>query len=102
LYGAARGLVFPSLYEGFGLPPLEAMACGCPVAAAFVASMPEVCGDAVRWFDPTDEAAIADAMRALWDDAVLRDELRARGREQVARFRWDTTAERLLQALERP
>jgi len=99
LYGAARGLVFPSLYEGFGLPPLEAMACGCPVAAARAASMPEVCGDAVRWFDPADDQAIVDAMRALWDDAVLRDELRARGRDQVARFRWDATAERLLQAL---
>jgi glycosyltransferase involved in cell wall biosynthesis len=102
LYGAARGLVFPSLYEGFGLPPLEAMACGCPVAAARAASMPEVCGDAVRWFDPSDDQSIAEAMRALWDDAVLRDELRVRGRAQVSRFRWDTTAERLLQALERP
>src|SRR5262249_57460865 len=59
LYRRAAAVVFPSLYEGFGLPPLEAMACGCPVACSYAASLPEVCGDAARYFTPDDPANIA-------------------------------------------
>ena len=60
LYRRASALVFPSLYEGFGQPPLEAMACGCPVASSNAGSLPEICGDAARLFDPEDVSAIAD------------------------------------------
>jgi glycosyltransferase involved in cell wall biosynthesis len=99
LYTAAAGLVFPSVYEGFGLPPLEAMACGCPAAVSRAASLPEVCGDAALMFDADDSAALAGVMRALLDDAGLRDRLRARGRGRAAAFRWDDAASDLLAAM---
>jgi glycosyltransferase involved in cell wall biosynthesis len=99
LYGQATALVFPSLYEGFGLPPLEAMACGCPVAAARVAAMPEVLGDAALWFDPHDEASITAAMARMLADGELRARLCTAGREQADRWTWDLAAGRLLAAL---
>ena len=89
LYRRAACLVFPSLYEGFGLPPVEAMACGCPVAAAAAGSMPEVCGDAAVLFDPLDPAAIAAGV----GEALTRsDELTERGLRRAAAFTWDATA----------
>lgn len=89
LYRRAACLVFPSLYEGFGLPPVEAMACGCPVAAADVGSIPEVCGDAAVLFDPLDPAAIAAGV----DEALTRSvELSERGQRRAATFTWDETA----------
>jgi glycosyltransferase involved in cell wall biosynthesis len=89
LYRTAAALVFPSLYEGFGQPPLEAMACGCPVACSNAASLPEVCGDAARLFEPSSPDAIAEAV-----DEVLRDpdEWRRRGIERASRFTWEATA----------
>ena len=89
LYRRAACLVFPSLYEGFGLPPLEAMASGCPVAAANVAAIPEVCGDAAMLFDPNDPEAIADAV--LQADSHS-DELREKGLARAAGFTWETSA----------
>ncbi len=90
LYRRASGLVFPSLYEGFGQPPLEAMACGCPVASSHAASLPEVCGDAARLFDPTSVEEIVDAV----DDILNRpDEWRARGIARAAEFSWEDTAQ---------
>jgi len=100
LLQGARGLVFPSLYEGFGLPPVEAMACGCPVLTANAAALPEVCGDAALYVDPHDEAALASSMARLLDDAALRAELVSRGRRQAARWRWDDCAARLLAMLD--
>jgi len=85
----ASALVFPSLYEGFGLPPLEAMACGCPVACSSAAALPEVVGDAARLFDPRDPNAIADAVRDVLDAP---QDWSRRGLERARAFSWDETA----------
>lgn len=92
LYEHAAAFVHPSLYEGFGLPPLEAMALGCPVIASRAAAIPEVCGDAALYFDPHDAAALARCMRTLAEDAALRAALVARGRAQLARHGWEAAA----------
>lgn len=90
LYRSASCLAFPSLYEGFGLPPLEAMAAGCPVAVADAGSLPETCGDAVVYFDPEDPAEITAAiLRAIED----RDRLVALGQERAATFTWKRCAD---------
>ncbi len=91
LYRRAACLVYPSLYEGFGIPPLEAMACGCPVAASTAGAIPEVCGDAAVLFDPTDVEAMAAAM--LEADS-RRDELAKLGLTRAAGFTWDEAARR--------
>jgi alpha-1,3-rhamnosyl/mannosyltransferase len=96
LYSAAAVFVFPSLYEGFGLPVLEAMACGAPVACSDTSSLPEVVGDAALTFFPTDPYAIAGALSRLLQDADLRADLRERGLRQAARFSWRRTAEETL------
>jgi glycosyltransferase involved in cell wall biosynthesis len=89
LYRSAACLVFPSLYEGFGLPPLEAMASGCPVAASDAGAIPEVCGDAAVLFDPTDVEAMA---AAIVEADASREQLRARGLTRAAQFTWEETA----------
>lgn len=86
--------VFPSLAEGFGLPPLEAMACGAPVVAGRIPAIQEVCGDAALLADPTDPPAIADAMEQVLLDRCLREELTRRGRARAASFRWENVARR--------
>ena len=86
LYRSAAAVVYPSLYEGFGMPCLEAMACGAPVAASNVASLPEVCGDAAVYLDPTSVESIADAIRRVLDDPP------PDGIEQAAKFTWDACA----------
>lgn len=85
----AEALLFPSLYEGFGLPPVEAMACGCPVIASNVASIPEVCGDAVLYCNPYDSLDIADKMTTMLSDVSLREDLIARGKKRVRNYSWD-------------
>ena len=92
LWAIAEAFVFPSLYEGFGLPVLEAMARGVPVACSNASSLPEVAGDAALLFDANDEAAIADALRGLLADPALAERLRAAGRERVREFTWERTA----------
>jgi glycosyltransferase involved in cell wall biosynthesis len=93
LYGGADAFVFPSLYEGFGLPPLEAMACGVPVLAANATSLPEVIGNAGVLFDPHDVDALCDALHEVVTDRKRHDELGRRGLEQAATFSWRRTAE---------
>lgn len=92
LYSLATVFVFPSLYEGFGLPPLEAMACGTPVLTSNRSSLAEVCGDAACLVDPEDVASISDGLRCLLGDAALRAELSRRGRQRVQRFSWEHAA----------
>ncbi len=101
LWALAEMLVFPSLYEGFGLPVLEAMARGVPVACSNASSLPEVAGEAALLFDPHDEAAIAGSLRALLEDQALRERLRAKGLAQVERFTWERTARATLRSYER-
>jgi len=100
LYSAAEVFVFPSLYEGFGLPPLEAMACGTPVVASNAASLPEVLGDAALLFDPLDEEAMTGAMVRALTDPDLRESLRARGLARASQFTWERTARETLNVYE--
>ena len=96
LYGGARLFAFPSVYEGFGLPPLEAMACGVPVACSNTSSLPEVVGDAALTFDPLDEAAIAAALARGLNDPALRADLSARGLARARLFTWTRAAQQTL------
>jgi glycosyltransferase involved in cell wall biosynthesis len=96
VYSGARLVVVPSLYEGFGLPVLEAMACGAPVVCSHASSLPEVGGGAVRYFDPDDVSAIADAILAVWRDAELRETLRRYGLARAAQFSWARAADETL------
>ena len=94
LYRLAGVFVFPSLYEGFGLPPLEAMACGAPVVTSNVSSLPEVAGDAAVLVDPYDADSIADGVAKVLSDPALRDEMRAKGIARAREFSWKRSVSR--------
>ncbi len=96
LYRAARAFVYPSLFEGFGLPPLEAMACGTPVITSGVSSLPEITGDAALLIDPNDEQTLANAMIEIVSNDRLRAELREKGIGQAKKFTWRDAAEKTL------
>ena len=96
LYAAATVFVLPSQYEGFGLPVLEAMACGAPVACSDTSSLPEIAGDAALTFDPFDVNAIVEAIGRLLGDGELRTQIARAGTEQAARFTWEKTAAQTL------
>ena len=100
LYRGARFLVFPSLFEGFGLPLLEAMASDCPVLCSSAASIPEVVGDATLLFDPNDPEEMADSMHRILTDEELRRTLVKAGRERALQFSWERTARETLKVLE--
>jgi glycosyltransferase involved in cell wall biosynthesis len=101
LFSGAMCFAYPSYFEGFGLPVLEAMQCGVPVIAGNRTSLPEVTGDAALLVDPFDETAIADALRNLIENPDRRDDLRAKGIERAKQFSWQQTARLTLQAYER-
>lgn len=100
LYAAADLLVYPSLYEGFGLPLIEAMACGTPVVASNTSALPEVAGDAALLVDPRDEAGLASAISRVLDDAALRSDLAARGVARAREFSWARCARDTLRVYE--
>ena len=101
VYGAATVAVMPSVYEGFGLPVLEAMACGTPVLASKSSSLREVGGPAALYFDPLDVGQMADSIREVWADADLRDKMSQDGLKQAERFSWEKAARETLEAYER-
>lgn len=93
LYSSCKIFVYPSLYEGFGLPPLEAMACGAPVITSRIASIAEVVGDAARLVEPTDTEALTHALIELWSDRAARAKLASDGLQRAREFTWKRTAE---------
>ena len=99
LYREAEMLIYPSLYEGFGLPPLEAMAVGCPVITSNVSSLPEVVGDAGILVDPHNPQEIAEAMKRILQDASLAEQMRRRGLERAKLFSWEKCAQETLKVL---
>lgn len=101
LYSAAEAFAYPSLYEGFGLPPLEAMACGTPVLTSSVTSLPEVVGNSAVLVQPEDVASILHGLRRIVSDAALQEELRGRGLARARRYSWDETASMTWDVLER-
>ena len=100
LYNLATLFIYPSIYEGFGLPPLEAMACGCPVVVSNAASLPEVCGDAAYYVDPRDVNSIAGGIAKVLSDETLRRSLIARGLERAKLFSWEQAAKKHLEVFE--
>jgi glycosyltransferase involved in cell wall biosynthesis len=101
LYQLARVSIYPSLFEGFGLPVLEAMACGCPVVTSNSSSMPEVAGGAAVLVDPLSEESIADGLERVWTDDRLRGDLIGRGRCRASQFSWDSAARETLKLYDR-
>jgi len=97
LYNLARMMVFPSLFEGFGFPLIEAMACGCPIACSNVTSLPEVVGDAGVTFDPDCVEEITQKVMLLWNDDALRKRLAIRGVERATLFTWDKSAHQTIE-----
>jgi hypothetical protein len=100
IYNLAKLFVFPSLYEGFGIPPIEAQACGCPVVCSNAASLPEVCGDSVLYFDPHNVEDIRSKIQAVLNDENLRNELCVKGFENIKRFSWERSAKQIIEIME--
>ena len=100
IYNMADAFVFPSFYEGFGIPVLEGMACGVPVVTSNVSSMPEVGGDAAIYFNPYDENDIAEKIKMVLDDKQLREEMILKGVEKVKEYSWEKCARETLKVYE--
>ncbi len=99
-YNLAHLFIYPSLYEGFGLPPLEAMACGCSIIVSHLASLPEVCGDAVYYVNPYEVGSITEGLDRVLKDNLLRNSLISRGLERAKQFTWERSAKEHLQIFE--
>lgn len=99
LYSGADAFIYPSFYEGFGLPPLEAQACGCPVIVSDAASLPEVCRDSALYCQPHDIDDIARKIQLLISTPELARTLKEKGRENIERYSWETSAQKLLEAI---
>jgi glycosyltransferase involved in cell wall biosynthesis len=99
LYSHATSFIFPSFYEGFGLPPLEAMICGCPVICSNMASIPEICGEAALYFDPFDVQEIGKRIEQLMGSDSLRGSLKQRGLLRAEQFTWEKSAKIFLSIL---
>lgn len=99
VYSLAQALLFPSLYEGFGLPPLEAMACGCPAIVSRAASIPEVCGEAAYYIDSHDSAQLRQAMELMIDSPKIRDEWVKKGLKHAKSYPWHSCIERYLKII---
>jgi glycosyltransferase involved in cell wall biosynthesis len=99
LYRRAACFVYPSRYEGFGLPPVEALALGCPVIASRLPAIQEACGDAVLYTSPDDPAELARLLERITTDATLRAGLRERGRARTEELTWRATAARLIEEI---
>ena len=95
-YSGAMALIYPSLYEGFGIPPIEAMAAGCPVIASNTSSMPEVIGDAGFLFNPKSKDDLADKMKEVVNSGILRQEMIKRGKERAKQFNWQIAVDKIL------
>lgn len=100
IYNLATLFVFPSLYEGFGIPPLEAQACGCPVICSNAASLPEVCGNSVIYFNPYDVEDIKEKIELVLNNKELQNELKLKGFENVKRFSWEKSAIKIIEIIE--
>ena len=100
IYNLAKLFVFPSLYEGFGIPPLEAQACSCPVVCSNAASLPEVCDDSVVYFDPHDVEDMRNNIQTVLNDKNLQNELRIKGLENIKRFGWERSAKQIIEIME--
>jgi glycosyltransferase involved in cell wall biosynthesis len=98
LYSGASLMAYPSLYEGFGLPPLEAMGCGCPVLTSNVSSLPEVVGDAAVTVNPLDEVSLSNAMKDILQDSAARERMKIQGIQRAKLFSWDRCAKLTLEA----
>lgn len=100
LYQRALAFAYPSFFEGFGIPPLEAMACGCPTLVANTTSLPEVCGDASVYVDPYDTDSIRDGLTTILNDQALRAELTRKGYERLAHFDWQQSTRKLVSLID--
>jgi len=99
LYKNAKLFIFPSLYEGFGIPPLEAMACNCPTVVSNVASIPEVCADASYYIDPNNINSIAKGIYEVINDETLQNELKQKGIQRVKKFSWEDSARKIAEII---
>jgi glycosyltransferase involved in cell wall biosynthesis len=100
LFKQAKALIYPSCYEGFGLPPLESMSLGCPVITTRYTSIPEICGEGAIYIEPEDQNNFSEAIIALEQDKNLRDQLKTKGLSQAAKFSWDRSARIYLDAID--
>jgi glycosyltransferase involved in cell wall biosynthesis len=98
LYSKAQAFVFPSLYEGFGIPVLEAFACGCPVLLSNRSSLPEVGGDAARYFDPESVPSLVERLAEVIEDKAIADDMKTKGINRSKLFSWENTALKTIEA----